>query len=94
MDPLKKKIKETHLFTPQEKIDILAEFETISDEDKKSLETIIDEYDAKYARATQTMKAGVLEELDGIVRDAESEDKDRITASAEKIKSGLTAVIP
>lgn len=94
MDPLKQKIKATNLFTPQEKIDILAEFDTISDEDKKNLETIIDEYDATYAKATQTMKAGVVEELDGIVKDAKPEDKDRIAASAEKIKSGLTAIIP
>lgn len=94
MDPLKAKIKATHLFTPQEKIDILAEFETISDEEKKKLEVIVDEYDAKYANATQTMKSGVLEELDGIVKDAKPEDKDHMTASTEKIKLGLNTIIP
>ena len=94
MDPLKQKIKDTQLFTPQEKIDILASFDTISSDDKTKLEAIIDEYDAKYTKATQTMKAGLMEELDGIVKDTKPEDKDRITESAEKIKSGLNTVIP
>lgn len=94
MDPLKQKIKDTQLFTPQEKIDILASFDTIGDEDKKKLVVIIDEYDAKHKKITGTFKAGIVEELDGIVRDANPDDKDRIQQSAEKIKSGLTIVIP
>ncbi|MBI3560037.1 hypothetical protein HY087_02840 [Candidatus Gottesmanbacteria bacterium] len=94
MDPLKKKIQETMLFAPQEKIDILASLDTISSNDKTKLEAIIDEYDAKYTKITQTFKTNVLGELDGIVRDAKSKDKDRITASAGKIKSGLASIIP
>lgn len=94
MDSLKQKVKATLLFTPQEKIDILVSFDTITTDDKTKLETIIDEYDAKYAKAIRTMKAGVTEELTGIVNDANQGDKDRITASAEKIKSGLASVIP
>lgn len=92
MDPLKQKIKETQLFTPQEKIDILASIDTIGDEDQKKLTAIIDEYDAKHKTITQTFKTNVLGELDGIVKDAKPEDKDRIAASAEKIKSGLASI--
>lgn len=94
MDPLKQKIKDTQLFTPQEKIDILASFDTIGDEDQKKLAVIIDEYDAKHKKITQTFKTNVVEELDGIVREANPDDKNRIQQSAEKIKSGLTMVIP
>lgn len=94
MNQLKQKIQATALFTPQEKIDILVAVETFSDADKTKLEAIIDEYDAKYKTITQTFKTNMLGELDGIVKDAKPEDKDRITASAEKIKSGLNAVIP
>lgn len=94
MDPLKQKIKTTLLFTPQEKIDILASFDTISSDDKTKLKVIIDEYDAKYSRATQTMKAGLIEELDGIVRDANPTDKGRVVESVDKIKAGMDVVIP
>lgn len=94
MDLLKLKIKDTQLFTPQEKIDILASFDTIGEDDKTKLEAIIDEYDAKYVRTTQTMKAGLTEELNGIARNASTHDKNRIMNSVEKIKSGMNTVIP
>lgn len=94
MDPLKQKIKDTQLFTPQEKIDILASFDTIGDEDKKKLVVIIDEYDAKHKKITGTFKAGMVEELDGMVRDARPEDQDRVVGSVGKIKAGMDVVIP
>lgn len=93
MDPLKQKIKDTQLFAPQEKIDILASFDTIGEEDQKKLLVIIDEYDAKHKKITGTFKAGMVEELDGIVRDAKPEDKDRMNAAADKIKKGLDVII-
>lgn len=94
MNQLKQKIQATALFTPQEKIDILVSVDTFSDDDKTKLEAIIDEYDAKYTTITQTFKTNMLGELDGIVKDAKPEDKNRMNAAADKIKTGLDIVIP
>ena len=94
MDPLKKKVQETKLFTDQEKIDILAEFDTITGGDRVKLEEIIDEYDGKYKATTGTFTSNINEELDSIDRDAAPADSDRIRASTAKIRTGLNDVLP
>ena len=94
MDPLKKKIQDTALFTPQEKIEILASFDTFSRDDKTKLEAIIDEYDAKYKTITGTFKQRMNEELEGIEKDAAPDQKTQVKTSTDKIRTGLDAVIP
>jgi len=48
---LKQKIKETTLFSDEDKIAILAAIDTYSSDDTKQLEAIIDEFDTKYHSA-------------------------------------------
>ena len=91
---LKRKVQNTALFTPQEKIEILTAFDTFSDEDKTKLRGIIDEYDAKYKTITGRFKQHIKEELDSIEKDASAEEKAQVKTSVDKIRSGLDAVIP
>lgn len=94
MDPLKKKIQETRLFTDKEKIEILAEFDAVTAADRVKLEAIIDEYDAKYNATMGTFRRHINEELDSIESDASADEKERVKDSVDKIRSGLTAILP
>ncbi len=94
MDPLKQEIQSTSLFTPQEKIDILATFDTLGEDDKKKLSEIIDSYDAKYKAITGTFKKNMMEELSSIDTDAQQEEKERIRSSTDKIRAGLNTILP
>ena len=94
MDTLKKKVQETKLFTDQEKVEILADFDAITGADRVKLEEFIDAYDAKYKAATGTFKSHINEELDSIDQMAAPVDSDRIRASTAKIRTGLNDVLP
>ena len=94
MNNLKQKIKNTALFAPDEKIDILVAIDTFSASDITELESIVDEYDAKYRDIMQTFKTNMVSELDMMVTKAKPESKVRISEAVDKMKKGFTAVIP
>jgi hypothetical protein len=93
MDPLKQKIRDTKLFTPQEKVEILASYDAIAEEDRVQLASIIDEYDAKHRIATGTFAQNMNEELDAIVSDAAPQEKLLVADAAGKIRSGLGTML-
>lgn len=93
MDKLKLKIKNTTLFDDEDKVNILTALETFSVSELKELESVVDEFDAKYLGIVSEYQSKVLAELDGIVADATPEDKDRLTKAAGLIKSGLNDVL-
>lgn len=94
MNDLKQKIKNTALFAPDEKIDILAAIDTFSQSDITELESIVDEYDAKYHDIMHTFKANMMGELDSMLAKAKPGSKPKLSEAVEKIRSGFTAIIP
>ncbi len=93
MDGLKLKIKQTTLFTDQEKIEFLLAVDSFSQKDQHELSDIIDEYDAKHANITQQFKDNILAELTAIENDADANDKEKITSATQKIRNGLDTMI-
>ncbi len=92
MNDLKYKIKNTSLFTPEEKVEILTALDTFSEHDVKELESIIDEYDGKYKNILQTFRQNMFEELESIEKKTPPEKLAQMKQAIEKIKSGLTVV--
>ncbi|MEK7577702.1 MAG: hypothetical protein AAB492_03770 [Patescibacteria group bacterium] len=93
MQNLKQKIKETALFSDEDKIAILAAVDTYSEEDTKALETIIDEFDGKYKASISEYKKSVYEVLDQIVGKAKLQEKKRMETAASTIKAGVDGIL-
>ena len=88
MVDLKQKIKNTALFTSDEKVEILVALDTFSESDTAQLEDIVDEYDRKFVQITHTFKQNMMSELDAIEKKSAN-----MHDAVEKIKSGLNAVV-
>lgn len=93
MDGLKVKIKQTALFTDQDKIEIISAVDNFPEKDRQELADIIDEYDAKHAKITQQFKDNMLAELIAIENDADTGDKEKIASATQKIRNGLQTMI-
>jgi hypothetical protein len=94
MGDLKQKIKNTALFSADEKVEILAAIDTFSQGDLTELTDIVDEYDRAYADITHTFKHNMLDELESIKKNVKSGDRAHMEAAIEKISSGLHGLIP
>lgn len=92
MSDLKQKIKNTALFIPEEKVDILAAIDTFSDNDILELESIIDEYDGTYKGMLSTFRKSMFEELDSIQAKTSKDKLSQMKQAIDKIKSGLDVV--
>lgn len=92
MNNLKQKIKQTVLFTPDEKVDILVAYDTFLDLDVKELESIIDEYDEKYTQILATFRRNMIQELDTIQGKIPSKKLELMKKAVDTIKSGLITV--
>lgn len=92
MKTLKQKIRDTQLFVPEEKVEILAAIDTFSEHDIQELESIVDEYDAKYKGILSTFRQNMFEELERIQKQTSPEKLAQMKHATEKIKSGLTVV--
>ena len=90
---LKQKIKETALFSDEDKIAILAAVDTYSGEDAKALETIIDEFDTNYKSAISEYKKSVYGVLDQIVGKAKLVEKKRMETAVSTIKTGVDVIL-
>lgn len=93
MHSLKQKIKETTLFSDEDKIAILAAVDTYPAEDAKRLEAIVDEFDATYRAAVSEYKSSVYDVLDDVVTKANPQDKQRFQAAAATIRSGIDLLL-
>ena len=92
MNDLKQKVKNTALFTPDEKIEILASIDTFSDSDKAQLGDIVDEYDREYVKIMANFRQSMVSELDSIVKKTPPADLARMHEAVAKIKSGLDVI--
>lgn len=90
---LKHKIKNTTLFSDEDKIAILAAVDTYSAGDTKALEAIVDEFDAKHKAAISEYKTSVYGVLDDIVKKANSQDKKRFQSATSTLKSGVDMLL-
>lgn len=86
---LKQKIKDTVLFSDEDKIVILIAVDRYSAEDIKALEAIIDEFDDKHQEAISEYKKSVYGVLDDIVQKAKPQDKKRFQDASSTIRSGV-----
>lgn len=93
MNDLNIKIKNTALFSQDEKIEILAAVDTFSEGDKAQLADIIDEYDKKFIDITNTFKQHMIDELCTIEKSNTSIDTKQMKDAVEKIKLGLNMII-
>lgn len=87
------KIKETTLFSDEDKIAILTAIDTYPAEETKKIEAIIDEFDATYNTAVSEYKASVYFVLDDIVTKAKPSDKQRFQNATSTIKSGVEMIL-
>lgn len=92
MTDLNHKIKNTALFTPEEKIEILTAIDTFSQSDKTQLGDIIDEYDHKFAGILSNFKQNMISQLSEIEKKTSKANLSRMREAVEKIKSGLDVV--
>lgn len=90
---LKRKIKETALFSDEDKIAILTRVDTYPVEETTKLETIIDEFDATHKAAVSEYKASVYGVLDDIVKKSKPEDKKRFQSASSTIRSGVEMIL-
>lgn len=93
MQHLKQKIKETTLFSDEDKIAILAAIDGYSDDDTKALESIIDEFDVTYRAAVSEYKKSITGVLDTLVQKAKPQDKQRFQSAASTIKTGVEQIL-
>jgi len=83
MQNLKQKVKETTLFSDEDKIAILAAIDGYPPEETTQLEAIIDEFDITYRAAVSEYKTSVYGVLDTIAQ----------KNAASTIKSGVETLI-
>lgn len=87
---LKQKIAKTHLFAEYEKVEILSQLDEYSEQDKKTLEDVLDEYDIKYKGVMSSFRSRMIEELDGIVK--KSPMNSNVITATETIKRGILSL--
>ncbi len=92
MSDLAKQIKFTTLFTSEEKIDILASFDTFSESDREQLADIIAEYDQKFDSILTTFKQNMNSKLDEMEKNTSPASAGSMREAVGKIKSGLDAI--
>jgi hypothetical protein len=93
MNNLKQKIKETMLFSDEDKIAIQTAMDSYSGEDITKLETIIDEFDRKYTEAKGAYKKSVDDVLNTIVSQAKPEEKQKLQNATSTIRSGIDQIL-
>lgn len=94
MNALAQKVKNTALFTPDEKVEILAAIDTFSDSDKNELSDIVDEYDREFSNITANFKQNMVNHLDQMQTNSPQGSTEKFREAVEKIKSGLDLAIP
>ena len=92
MKDLAQKIKNTALFSSDEKVEILASIETFSDSDKLQLADIVDEYDRKFSDILSTFKQNMNSKLDEMEKTTSPASVDTMREAVGKIKSGLDVI--
>jgi hypothetical protein len=92
MKDLAQKIKNTALFSSDEKVEILASIETFSDSDKLQLADIVDEYDRKFSDILSTFKQNMNSKLDEMEKSTSPANVDTMREAVGKIKSGLDVI--
>jgi len=92
MKDLAQKIKNTALFSSDEKVEILASIETFSDSDKLQLADIVDEYDRKFSDILSTFKQNMNSKLDEMEKTTSPASVDTMREAVGKIRSGLDAI--
>ncbi|MEK7577939.1 MAG: hypothetical protein AAB492_05030 [Patescibacteria group bacterium] len=93
MQHLKQKIKETTLFSDEDKIAILAAMDSYEVSDRNALEKIIDEFDQTYRQSVAEYKKAVGTTLDTIFAKAKPAGTQRLQSATSQIKSGVDMLL-
>jgi len=92
MNTLKQKIKSTLLFTPVGKIELLTRLDELTIEVQTQLESIIDEYNAKYVEATTVSRQNIVKDLTAM--EQKNKDNPAVVSALKSIKLGLEEMFP
>lgn len=93
MQQVKQKIKDTTLFSDEDKISILAAMDRYAKDDITKLEAIIDEFDAAHRLAISEYKKSINKVLDEIVSKATPDDATRLKTASSTIQSGVDMLL-
>lgn len=92
MSDLAQQVKNTPLFTSDEKVEILAAMATFSESDRMQLADIISEYDQQFDAILATFKQNMNSKLDEMEKHASPANVITMREAVEKIKSGIDAI--
>lgn len=92
MTSLQKKIRNTTLFSAEEKVDLLIGLDHMTNDQKNQLEISIDEYQTKHLTLTQQFKNDTEQHLDTLIGKTGADDKE-ILKAAKLMKDGLNGLI-
>ena len=89
---LKQKIKDTYLLDPSEKIDLLIQIDSMSNEQRAEVEKTIDDYDAQARNIMGTFKKDILKSISDFEK--KSSNRQNIIQATKKIRQGLNVIVP
>lgn len=92
MNSLQKKIRNTTLFSAEEKVDLLIGLDHMTNDQKNQLEISIDEYQTKHLALTQQFKNDTQQHLNTLVTQTNTDDEE-ILKAAKLMKDGLNDMI-
>lgn len=92
MSDLAQQVKNTPLFTSDEKVEILAAMATFSESDRMQLADIISEYDQQFDAILATFKQNMNTKLDEMEKNISSSNAVLMREAVGKIKSGLDVI--
>lgn len=92
MSDLIQKVKNTALFTSDEKVEILSAMATFSESDREQLGGIISEYDQQFNLILKTFKQNMNSKLDEMEKTTSPASVDTMREAVGKIRSGLDAI--
>ncbi|MCA9386360.1 hypothetical protein KC717_06980 [Candidatus Dojkabacteria bacterium] len=91
---LKQKIKTTNLFNALEKIELLASFDTFSQDTLENLEGVLDDYESSKKSLAKQLKSDMNTELDHIKTLAEYDNRKDLLDAVETYSQGIEKLIP
>lgn len=87
---IKKKIRNTKLFTDAQKVELLVGLEEITPAEKRQLEEVIDVFDAQYRQAVEKHVQQIRSLLGHLTKHMTNEQKKKYQDTLDEIKLGLS----
>ncbi|OGG04203.1 hypothetical protein A2Z33_03555 [Candidatus Gottesmanbacteria bacterium RBG_16_52_11] len=94
MDELARLIRETSLFSKEEKIGLVSRLPTLSADEFQQLKSVIGEFEVEKRKLALKFKRDALRDLLNLKQSAAGPDAPKIKEAADLMKSGLDALIP